>query len=278
MMKFKHELQRILKNDMPAGKLRLLPSGYQRIGDIIIINIKPELKEFQNTMGESILNLIPKAKTVCVKQGISGELRTPMTRKVAGDGTETVHIEDGCRYMLDVTKVMFAKGNSSERGRLAKLVAPGEVIVDMFAGIGYFSIPMAVHAKPEKIIAIEKNPDAVHYLRENIRLNKASTIEVIEGDNRHVMLTSIADRVVMGYLPGTEKFLPHAFNFLKEKGVIHFHNTYRKEGLWEAPINHLEKAAEESGFRLEKVMRKAIVKHYSPGVEHVVIDASFKRS
>jgi len=83
----------------------------------------------------------------------------------------------------------------------------------------------------------------------------------------------------MGYLPGTESFLPAAFGFLKpEGGTIHYHNTYRKKELWDQPVKELEKAAKDAGYKLDKITHKAVVKHFSPGMEHVVIDAHFTAS
>jgi tRNA wybutosine-synthesizing protein 2 len=275
------QLKQILSAVVPEDKVELLPSGFQRIGDVVILNLKPELKQFEKDIGNILLKSFPNIKTVCAKfDSVKGELRVPQVRKIAGNGTETTHTENGCKYRLDVTKVMFAKGNVNERGRLPKLIQPNETIVDMFAGIGYFTIPIAVHSSPQKIVAIEKNPISVKFLRQNIRLNKASNVEVIEADNREVEgLESFADRVVMGYLPGTEKYLPTSFKFLKPAGgTIHYHNTYRKPHLWNRPFIELEDAARIAGYKLDRIIYKGIVKHFAPGIEHVVIDAIFRRA
>ncbi|RLI96873.1 MAG: class I SAM-dependent methyltransferase family protein, partial [Candidatus Aenigmatarchaeota archaeon] len=173
-----------------------------------------------------------------------------------------------------VGKVMFSKGNVKERGRLPALVKEGETIVDMFAGIGYFTIPIARTGKPSVVYAIEKNPDSVRFLRKNIELNKVKNVSVMETDNREAGLEGTADRIIMGYLPGTEKFLGRAVDILKERGVIHFHNTYRKDELWEVPERHLKEAANNAGYYVD-IMERRVVKHFSPGVKHVVIDAVF---
>ncbi|MFQ5647774.1 MAG: class I SAM-dependent methyltransferase family protein, partial [Candidatus Aenigmatarchaeota archaeon] len=222
---------------------------FQRIGDIAILSSPVPREEAEGLLREL------KVKTVCVKEGpVSGELRQPRVRVLAGNGTETIHKEAGCLYKLDVSRVMFSKGNMKERHRPAGLVRPGEVVVDMFAGIGYFSAPVALACPGCKVWSIELNPDAVHYLKENIRLNKVSNVQVLEGDCRKVQVPEKADRVLMGYLPGTEKFLPAAFRFLKPRGVIHFHNTYREEELWDKPLQTLGEEAEKAGYKLEKVL------------------------
>jgi len=283
MKRFKEQLKRKLAGTLPNRLLELLPSGFQRVGDVAILGLKPELLEHERGIGTAVIKQLPGTKTVCVRfGGVSGDLRIPGIKKIAGNGTTTVHKENGCKYRLDVTKVMFAKGNVRERARLPQLVRHGETIIDMFAGIGYFTVPLAKKSGPGRVYAIEKNPESVSFLKENLKLNGITGVEVIEADNRDPglrRLNNTADRVIMGYLPGTDKFLPAAFGFLKQDaGTIHFHNTYRKHELWETPIRELESTARESGYRLDKISYKGIVKHFAPGVEHVVVDACFKSS
>lgn len=277
MARIKLLLKERLKGKIPKEKLEFLPSGFQRVGDIIILNLNQEASRYSKEIAGIILEKF-KVRTVCSKfDGVKDELRKPSVRKLAGDGTKTIHKENGCLYKMDVTKVMFAKGNFTERGKLAGVVKPGETVVDMFAGIGYFSIPIAKRCRPEKIYAIDINPLAVKYLKENIRLNRVKNIEPVSGDCRDVHIQEKADRVIMGYFPGTEKFLHRAFEFLKPEGWIHYHNIYPEIELWEKPLSELKKASQDAGFSIVKT-DKRIVKHYSPGVLHVVIDGLFRKS
>jgi tRNA wybutosine-synthesizing protein 2 len=280
MMKpFKQFLQEALKGKMPAAKLSLLPSGFQKIGDIILVSLDPRLEPHSNKIGDAVLKGM-KAKTVCSKAGaITGELRKPSIKTIAGNGTETVHTENGCKYMLDVTKVMFAKGNVRERARLAKIVGPKEDIIDMFAGIGYFSIPIAKACPGCRITAMDVNPDSIHYLKENCRLNKVSNIEAVNEDCRKAALEhrDSADRVLMGYLPGTSGYLRSAFEMLKPRGVIHFHDVFGEDMLWENVLDMLGKTAKLAGYRMVEVAHNAKVKQYAPGKWHVVVDAVFEK-
>lgn len=279
----KELLVETLKDELSPEKLELLPSSYQKIGDIVILNIKPEIIDFQYKIGKIILKKIPKTRTVCNRTGnITGEERLPQIEVIAGDdNTETTHKEHGCLYKIDVSKIMFSKGNLKERHRLQQLVKPNETIVDMFAGIGYFTIPIAKFTSPDKIYAIEMNPVSVLYLKENIHLNKIEgKIEPMLGDCREVAkkLGKIADRVIMGYLPNTSKYLDSAFAVLKEEGIIHYHDVFKEEELFDKPIEILKRSAEKNGYVLQDILYKGIVKSYAPRVFHVVIDGKFSKS
>lgn len=265
--------------NIPKKKQAYLPKGFQRIGHIVILNLKPQLRDFSKPMAKLILNSYPYVKTVCTSGGVSGEFREPKAEWLAGDKkTETLHKENNCIFKLDVRKIMFSKGNLAERARVPRLLSPEEVVADLFAGIGYFSIPIAKLAKPKKVFSIEKNPVSFHYLKENIRLNRVQdSITPILGDCRKVRMGNVADRVIMGYLPRTYLYLPAAFAALKPKGgIIHYHDTFTEKELWERPIEILEAHAFRAGYSLKAITHKSIVKEYAPRVYHVVIDAEFK--
>ena len=116
---------------------------------------------------------MPEVERIVKLGSINGPKREPDVEILVGDNTETIHRENHCFFKLDVAKMMWSKGNTTERKRIGTIVKDGEIVVDMFAGIGYFSIPIAVHSKPEKIYSIEINPVSYSYLKENIALNKS---------------------------------------------------------------------------------------------------------
>jgi len=145
--------------------------------------------------------------------------------------------------------------------------------VDMFAGIGYFTLPLAIYGKPKCIYACEINPVSVSYLRRNAELNGVSKIvEPLLGDCRKAALEGVADRVVMGYVRGTKNFLDKAMRVLKpEGGIVHYHETYPNALLPQKAKEDIGRAAEKAGRKVE-ILRFAEVKSYSPGVSHVVVD------
>lgn len=264
--------------DLTPGQARLLPSGYQRIGNIIILNLDPSLRSHFLVIGKAVMKRF-RVASVCARVGpIKGELREPQVELIAGKTTVTTHKENRILYRLDVSKVMFSKGNVTERHRIAKTVKRGETVVDMFAGIGYFSLSIAKTDKPRIVYAIELNPISMEYLKQNIRLNDLTgKIAPILGDCRTVPMGSVADRVIMGYLPETWRYLETALSFLKPGGgTIHYHDVYPKRELWDKPIEHLEKFAFRYGFRLHRLSNKKVVKQFSPGKYHIVVDAKFR--
>lgn len=262
---------RIMKN--------LLPSSYQIIGNIILIKL-PNVKkrEQKKRIAESLMTIFPYVKTVCEITAIKGELREPKVRILAGNGTDTIHREGSILYRLDVSKIMFSKGNLFERQRLIKKIKERETIIDMFAGIGYFSLGLAKFSKARRIISIEKNRIAFNYLKENIKLNNIKKIKPMRGDCRRLAkdLKGKADRVIMGYLINTEKYLPFALTMLKKKGIIHFHNIYKEEHLWEKPVQEISNLVECFGYRY-RIIEKRKVKSYAPRVWHVVIDVEIRK-
>lgn len=257
-----------------------VPSGYQRVGDIVLLKFPSRVKENdKEKISKVVQEIVPGVKTVCEIIGVHGELREPVVRKIVGNETKTIHKEHNIEYELDVTKVMFSKGNIEERRRLIGKVKKNETVVDMFAGIGYFSLGISKFSKAKEVVAIEKNPDAFSFLLCNIERNGIKNITPILGACQEIAMEkemeNIADRVIMGYLPKTEKFLPAALLFLKKEGTIHFHNTYRDAELWEKPQKDLEKVFEGTDFSIEN-QRK--VKEYAPGVWHIVMDISVQKN
>ena len=140
-----------LGDKLSKKEMEKFPKGFQKVGDKIIINLPFSLEEKFNLIGENILKIFPNIKSVFVKTGgITGEFRRPQIKWIAGEKNFVVeNRENGVYFVYDISKIMFAKGNVSERARLPKLVKDGETIVDMFVGIGYFSVPIAKFSYPK---------------------------------------------------------------------------------------------------------------------------------
>lgn len=270
-------LRDLMEGYVDVDTLDLLPRGWQILGDVVIVSLHPGLYPVRSMLGDAMLTMYPYCKSVYLDGGIEGEMRRPTrelitARDGGGNPALAVHTENGCRFKLDVTKVMFSKGNLNERMRMGKL-GMGEVVVDMFAGIGYFTIHMAVHGGAARIIAIELNPESHHYLVENTRLNRVEDIvEPILGDCAKKTPIAVADRVVMGYVGSTHHYLPQGIGALKPGGVLHYHETVPEKLMPERAMERIRTEAQVQGRKAE-ILDWRKVKKYAPGVWHVVVDA-----
>ncbi len=264
-------LERIAERlDLPEGLKALLPGKYERLGHVLILRLPGPLLPHRTDIARAYAQVL-KARTVLLERGIiQGVERRPDVELLYGTETETTHSESGILYRLDPAKVMFSSGNFDEKLRMASLDCRGETVVDMFAGIGYFTMPLAAKARADRVIACEINPEAVRFLRRNIELNRVvDRVAVFEGDNRDLPGEGFADRVVMGYVNVTWQFLPKAFSLVKKGGVIHYQDTFSIDRIPEGPMANLR---EGSGGRPFEVLGIREVKAYAPSISHMVVD------
>jgi tRNA wybutosine-synthesizing protein 2 len=254
---------------------RTMPSGYHRLGRVLVIQRPESLSPYDALVGDAWRQELG-VDTVLVKSGpIEGEFRTPRVRCVAGGGTETEVVEHGVRWRFDAARIMFAAGNRTERLRAGRLVRPGEVVADLFAGIGYFAIPAALVGRAERVWAVEKNPNSVRYLRENALRNVVEDrIIVVPGDNRTVSLPEGSfDRVFLGYLPSATPWVPRAVPLLRASGGwLHVHTVADVREPMSDSAATIVRAAEEVGARCVAPVRVRVVKPYGPGRNHLVVD------
>ncbi len=265
-------LREMLEGILSREELDALPRRWQVIGDVLLVRIDNVLEEHWSEIGNAFLTLYPWVKGVAIDCGVHGRLREPDIRVIAGEVGETFHRENGCIFKIDPSKVIFSPGNLTERVRISKL-GGDEDVLDMFAGIGYFSIPMAKHARPRRILAIELNPISFGYLVENIRINHVEEIiQPLLGDCARLSPEGAFDRVIMGYLDAYQ-YLEQGIRALKEEGgILHYHESVPARLYPERPVKRIMDLCKSLGRVCEiKQVRK--VKKYAPGVLHAVVDA-----
>ncbi len=257
--------------EVPEDVKPLLPSSFDIIGDIAIIELPDELMPYGRTIGEAILRVHRHIKAVFAKGSkVSGEYRVRELVHLAGERrTETLHRENGIRLKLDVARVYFSPRLATERMRIFEKTRPGEAVFDMFAGIGPYAVLLAKKAK--LVFACDINPWAVRYLEENIGLNKVSNVVPILGDVRKVAGKVGADRVIMNLPKFADRFLREAMLSVRDGGIIHYYGFGPEEGLYSEHEAKIKSVARELGFKVE-FLEERKVRPYAPRQFNIAID------
>ncbi|MDH7593385.1 MAG: methyltransferase [Methanomicrobiales archaeon] len=236
--------------------------GYQRLGDLLLIH-----GEMPSEADLHTLAAWERPRGILWIRGIEGEMRTPQAEVLWGECGEVSVTEHGCHYILDPTRVMFACGNREERHRMASFVRQSgreERVADMCAGIGYFTIPMALAGA--RVHAMELSPAAFFYLQQNIRRNHVDhRVQAAQGDCRE-LLEGVYDRFVIGHF-NSPRFLSCAMAHAERGSVLHLHISRDARA-------EVVKVLEEHGFAFEIAERR--VKKYSPGCWHRVLDVMLR--
>ena len=250
-----------------GAKTALLPDKWEIAGDVVTVKMDPALFEFGELIGRTYAEVLFARSVLADVSGVSGEFREPDMTLLYGPSGESVKLENGIRYRFDVTKVMFASGNLAERKRMKCLDCTGETVVDMFCGIGYFTLPLAKYSGARRVFACEKNPQSYRFLLKNLALNEINNVIPLLGDNRDIPGKAFADRILMGYVQTTSVFVPKALEMAKPGCMIHYHDTF--------PVGKEEEMIREifdrycSEYTIERIIE---VKSFAPGVSHYVAD------
>lgn len=220
-----------LEGHLPETLRRLVPRRYDVIGDIAVLSLPGELRGYGPGIAEIIRTKRKHIRTVMNKVTmISGENRLAAFEIFAGCTTVTTHREFGIPYRLDLARVFFNPCLAYERNRVAMQGITGETVLVPFAGIGPFVLPLA--KKGVFVVAVEKNPEAVRWLRENLRINNAEEmVDVIEGDARDTTLygNRTYDRVVIPAPYGMDTSLDIVTPLVRYQGKVHYY-TFRRDG------------------------------------------------
>jgi len=268
------EIHELLMDSLPAEILDMIPRKWEKIGSICILRYEDALDRYSSIIGKVYAEVLGCKSVLRDYGGITGELRIPQVKLIYGDVcTKTVHKENGIEFVIDPAKVMFSSGNLDERKRMSTIAGSDEVVVDLFAGIGYFSIPMAVYSKPKRMYSCEINPVAYKFLCQNIRRN--NVVDMVEtrcGDSLKVAPEDVADRVLMGYVGDTHRFFLKALHCLRKlRGIVHFHDTFPDARIPDQPIQNLKKICDLVNRELQ-VLEYHRVKSFAPGISHYVFD------
>ncbi len=272
-------LTQVLEDKLPPELLDKVPQAFDIIGDIVVIDIPPQLKAYQNSIGEAILQTQKNVKTVLAKASeISGVFRVRDYDFIAGKHkTQTIHREFGCQYHVDIAKAYFSPRLSHEHQRVAVQVQDGEVVADLFAGVGPFSVLIGKRNPTVKVYAIDLNPEAVELLKVNVMVNRVEdhVFPVLANAREisNIQLKGAADRVIMNLPETAIDFVDAACNVIKpEGGIVHFYGFVRAPDTIENLKQRLTELIEKYGRKVETFTYAKSIRETAPFESQVVLD------
>ena len=275
-------LKKALENILTAKESDQLVSAFDQIGDIIIVRIPDSLIPKKKIIGKALLKQVNTASSVFYQSSpVECNFRTRNLELIEGNKkTETEYKENGCRFIVDVEKAFFSPRLSTERERISNLINDGEVVINMFGGVGMFSL-LAAKKKSCTVYNIDINPIASRLCKENIKLNKLKgSVISLNGDSTEIIqkqLKNKADRVLMLLPEQSDDFLDTAISSLKKNGIIHFYSHVHAEKKQDAP-----KLSEEHFLSINKTQAKInysrVVRPVGPRFYQTVVDVKIQNN
>ncbi|MGC8913576.1 MAG: class I SAM-dependent methyltransferase [Thermoplasmata archaeon] len=254
----------LLSNSMPPNIVSQLPRSFDVLGDIVVIKLPDALRAHAIHIGNAILEANRSICTVLLDEGVCGEYRVRKLTHIAGvKKTTTIHKEFGMSFELDLSKVYFSPRLANERQRVCEEIRSPCVVIDMFAGVGPFSIAIAKKHSKARIYAVDINPGAYFFLVRNIERNHVHNVFPVCGDaSKEILQFPDADYIIMNLPHSSEKFIFSALKKLKYGGKIFLYLICEHEKL-ETKINEL-KARISNGGRVCRNLIYREVHTYSP--------------
>ena len=265
----------LLEKGLSEEELKFVTRAFDVIGDIAVIKVRREIWDKRKIIAEALMEF-RRLRSVVAITGLTEELyRTRKLEVIAGDeNLETIHKEHGCTFKVDLRRAFFSPRLAYERQRVARKVRRHETVINMFAGVGCFSIVIAKAEPTARIFSIDINPYAYEYMCENIILNRTDNVIPLLGDAADLMplFEGRADRVLMPLPERAAAFLRFAADALKEQGVVHYYTVAfanSSSPLFKRPIEEVNKVLSDREVKIEE---KRVVRSVGPRKYHVVLD------
>ena len=281
----KKNLRDILSTVLSAEEIGHVYSSYDIVGNIAIVRLTEVSRKYSQQVAEAIMSVHRTVKTVLAQAGpVHGDFRVRRFEYLAGENkTATTHIESGCSFSVDVLKCYFSPRLSYERMCIASQVKDAEVVVNMFAGVGCFSLVIARHSCTSKVYSIDVNPVAIQFMQENIRVNGAyGKVIPILGDAKEAIETKLrhaADRVLMPLPEKALEYLPYALLALKPAGGwVHYYDFEHAEKVEDIVWKVKRKVAGKlAGYPVAfEFAFGRVVRHTGPHWYQVALDIAVK--
>ena len=274
-------LKKALESVLTIKESEELISAFDQIGDIIIVRIPDSISSKKKIIGETLLEEVKIAKSVFYQSSaVEGDFRTRSLEILAGeDNTETEYKEFGCKFTVDVEKAFFSPRLSTERERIANLIQEEEVVTNMFAGIGMFSI-MAAKKKRCTVYSLDINPIASKLCEKNIKLNKLQgKVISINGNASEIIAKQLidkSDRTLMLLPERSDEFLESAINATKNGGIIHYYSHIHADKKIDAGKLSEEHYLQTTPVKSE-ILGSKIVRAVGPRYYQTVVDVKISK-
>ncbi|MEE2748262.1 MAG: hypothetical protein VX473_07355 [Candidatus Thermoplasmatota archaeon] len=264
-----------------------IPTKWEKFSDVIIFPRDSFSESEWNPEGQlwQIIADSLDVQRVARMGEVHGEYRKSGVELLHGEDDWVVRREHGIDFGYNFTQCMWSAGNVTERGRIANGNHEGERILDLYAGIGYYTLPFLSEGArgpngergqgrgAAHVVACEWNPVSIKALKWSLSANNLQErCTILEGDNRNQQFSPEFDRINLGLLPSAEEGYSIALQALKpEGGIMHIHGLAPsgEEDVW---ANQLAENLSNVGpfsCRVEHVER---VKWYAPHKRHIVVD------
>ncbi|CAJ0590715.1 unnamed protein product [Cylicocyclus nassatus] len=211
---------------------RDLPKKWEKHGDMIVFPQNSFTHNNWRYIGRELWRVVAESLNIARlgrKRFIGDDdERTPHVDLLYGPHGWVEHVDDhGIRFIYDASKRVFNNKKVPEMQRISEWDCHGETVVDMYAGLGYYSLRFLVCCGAKQVISIDWSDDMCEALKRTAEANNVQDrMVIIEGDSRRVTPCSVADRVFLGLIPSCRAHWLTACKALRpEGGMLHIHEV-----------------------------------------------------
>ncbi len=255
-----------LRDKLPKEVLKKIPSSIDLVGDIAVIKLPDEALPYANLVGEALVKVAKNVKAVYASGPVAGEFRVRELKHIYGlRKSKTVMREYGIKIVVDVLRAYVNPSLSEEHRRVALMVRDGEVVGDIFCGVGPFTLHILSVRGGVKVFAVDKNPEAIKCLIESLRLNEGrikGSVTSVVGD-AGVFSDAVRDeffsRVIMNLPLRAHEYLPKYVRTLRVGGVMH---VYAVASVGDEAISKVLSAVPK-GYRMQAISVGRVI-DYAP--------------
>ncbi|KAK4882106.1 hypothetical protein RN001_005425 [Aquatica leii] len=249
-------------------------SSFSQVGHIIHLNLREHLLEYKSIIAQVLLDKVPRARTVVNKiDAIDNTYRNFEMEKLCGEDDMLVTIKENyCEFQFDFSKVYWNPRLSTEHERIVKTLTAGDVLFDVFAGVGPFAVPAA--KKGCTVYANDLNPESFKWLNHNTKKNKVKNgnlytynkdgHQFIQEDLKVNLIKHINESnvIIVMNLPAL------AVEFLKN--FCKMYSESELPNIVNPPILHVYCFAK--GADCISITKKTVTEHFGFDIEHKIIN------